>query len=1432
MPYKRSLNPSVERRRRQQAKKKRLARMENNSLLPSTSLQEEHTQQPSTSEPIPQPSTTEPIPEPSASANHNSSQDKLAEFQDMIQIFRVVDLHKVLQFLNQSVAGRKHELQQRVLDLLKGNFELVSAKLREIYRTDYYSDRNTQYGPPDPKRMFSHMQMPTVQSTADVRSAMVSVGNVGGPGVNTNPGNGGAGAVPGTMGVPFQHAIASMPIHPDVRLKKLAFYDVLATLIKPSSLLPRTNQRIQELPFYFTLTPQQATEIATNRDIRNGSKVEHSIQVQLRFCLLETSCEQEDCFPSNVIVKVNNKLCPLPNPIPTNRPNVEPKRPPRPVNVTSNVKLSPTVTNTVTVQWCPDFSRGYCIAAYLVKKLTSSQLLHRMKTKGIKPADYTRGLIKEKLTEDADCEIATTMLKVSLNCPLGKMKMSIPCRASTCSHLQCFDANLYLQMNERKPTWNCPVCDKAAIYDHLVIDGYFQEVLASSLLGSEDTEIQLHKDGSWSTHNLRNETQLVDTPSKPVEKVELISDDIELITDDVKPLAAKSAPPPPVISNEPTSTTNSETVDLTLSDSDDDMPLAKRKTATSKNAAASAAAVSTSNGQRSATAQSKGVFEMSMSVAEKYCLRVQAAKDAREEKHELRRKKRMAIEERLRKIREQGRKLRTQANKNPISSRALMTPDVDFSKSPTQSENDSDDYVDPLSSNSNDDQSNQSNNESAPLSDPVEKVANSTEERRYPMVIRLMERIRQHREKQKKLKTMSSSLRNSIEQIGPSDNVDSSKPMEVETSEQNSNQSGNSSSTTIEMEQELLEPVSSLHSNMEVERQEENSSKPELDNERCQNLKLRKKPPHPSAEAQKQEVAMNSSSLDSTDKDKKDQLKSNSHVEQASEDMQVEMLEKNSFDNECLSKGMSLRNVHSSTFSSRDLEEESLEQNSPHDELVESTKHKRSSINTSTEAQKHNETVKKTMTSLNRCIYYTKPGHQLESEAVVTTPPGPQKQEEPVQKAMTVLNRCIVYTKPGPVYTKEVENPKPITKSQPSSSLGPVLDMNSIISGPSVEAFLNDTNDSKSSKVSSPIVDQLRSTNSAVDVKSKMPEQVSSESDMKPVKTKGEKIRDFFLRIKEKVKQQQQNGEIITNQNPSSSKTLITSDSEMCEAFPESQIESLNVTTKLDPSKSSKTSKSFADQNKVLMSGSTSSAIDDGKVQKPILQNPPQADGWRPIPNAKKCGKRYKKRMAFLAAMTPDLPIAEQYKERYKKRMKEPPKETANCSTTNTNVKLHDLFSRINPTKYTETEEKGQILNSKSLTCSDSIVSNNSTGEQNNKSISESTSAAIEYLDKKSPDSGQVPNANNKPNNWEKPMPTAEEYRKQTNTLKHSKFPKADILRRNTNVKLQDLFSRINDTKSTNDAELIPKACVRYTQEIQNHPLRKKARVETDTNSK
>ena len=75
--------------------------------------------------------------------------------------------------------------------------------------------------------------------------------------------------------------------------------------------------------------------------------------------------------------------------------------------------------------------------------------------------------------------------------------MTMPCRPTTCDHLQCFDASLFLMMNEKKPTWICPVCDSPAKYEDLMVDGYFEEVIKSPLLPDEENEIILNQDGSW-----------------------------------------------------------------------------------------------------------------------------------------------------------------------------------------------------------------------------------------------------------------------------------------------------------------------------------------------------------------------------------------------------------------------------------------------------------------------------------------------------------------------------------------------------------------------------------------------------------------------------------------------------------------------------------------------------------------------------------------------------------------------------------------------------------------------------------------------------------------------------------------------------------------------------------------------------------------------
>lgn len=83
------------------------------------------------------------------------------------------------------------------------------------------------------------------------------------------------------------------------------------------------------------------------------------------------------------------------NPIPTNKPSVEPKRPPRPINISPLVKLSPTVGNEIRVTWSADYGRRYAIAVYLVRKLSSAELLNRLKNRGVRHSDYTRGLSKQ-----------------------------------------------------------------------------------------------------------------------------------------------------------------------------------------------------------------------------------------------------------------------------------------------------------------------------------------------------------------------------------------------------------------------------------------------------------------------------------------------------------------------------------------------------------------------------------------------------------------------------------------------------------------------------------------------------------------------------------------------------------------------------------------------------------------------------------------------------------------------------------------------------------------------------------------------------------------------------------------------------------------------------------------------------------------------------
>ena len=94
------------------------------------------------------------------------------------------------------------------------------------------------------------------------------------------------------------------PTFPDVTLRELPFYEVKATLMQPCALQPSGTARFQDQKFSFYLSPSQASEIASSSYRDSNGRPEYKRQIQMRFSLLETSCEQDDNFPSSICVKV------------------------------------------------------------------------------------------------------------------------------------------------------------------------------------------------------------------------------------------------------------------------------------------------------------------------------------------------------------------------------------------------------------------------------------------------------------------------------------------------------------------------------------------------------------------------------------------------------------------------------------------------------------------------------------------------------------------------------------------------------------------------------------------------------------------------------------------------------------------------------------------------------------------------------------------------------------------------------------------------------------------------------------------------------------------------------------------------------------------------------------------------------------------------
>jgi E3 SUMO-protein ligase PIAS1 len=146
-----------------------------------------------------------------------------------------------------------------------------------------------------------------------------------------------------------------------------------------------------------------------------------------------------------------------------------------------------------------------------------------VKSKGILSPEYSRSMVVKSL-KNADNDIATTSVLISLLCPLGQVKMKEPCRSKKCEHLQCFDGLLFLQANELNETgnWTCPVCAKEILLEDLLLDGYFMDIVRNS--ADDIREVCLNNDGTWTEKQNKKE---IKGGSVPTEVVVIDSEDDE-----------------------------------------------------------------------------------------------------------------------------------------------------------------------------------------------------------------------------------------------------------------------------------------------------------------------------------------------------------------------------------------------------------------------------------------------------------------------------------------------------------------------------------------------------------------------------------------------------------------------------------------------------------------------------------------------------------------------------------------------------------------------------------------------------------------------------------------------------------------------------------------------------------------------------------------
>ncbi|KAK0406014.1 hypothetical protein QR680_018317 [Steinernema hermaphroditum] len=244
---------------------------------------------------------------------------------------------------------------------------------------------------------------------------------------------------------------------------------------------------MQRFTFY---TPAETVEI-----LRKTTNALPRDEIIVRFFNADgVELERSDFNPPDYLVAVNNVNVPVPRPSPFSPE----KALSMPVDISKYIRRGLN-EHTIEVRWSETTTR-FAIGMYHVTHWSYKDLLARIRPneRSIRTKEQTKHLIAKVLSADKDSDMRIDTIRVSLLCPLTLKRMQCPAKGRQCGHLQCFDLESFLQMNECRPKFNCPVCPKRISLMNLVVDEFFLNLIKSTKEARPRIkEVELREDASY-----------------------------------------------------------------------------------------------------------------------------------------------------------------------------------------------------------------------------------------------------------------------------------------------------------------------------------------------------------------------------------------------------------------------------------------------------------------------------------------------------------------------------------------------------------------------------------------------------------------------------------------------------------------------------------------------------------------------------------------------------------------------------------------------------------------------------------------------------------------------------------------------------------------------------------------------------------------------